>query len=186
MDVSAVRRDLERTGSAHEPDVVLKKLDAMAKAIDETLETARRVAAQLRPAILDELGLTAAIEWQAREFEQRSSIFCNLVLPSDEPELDPERATAVFRILQEVLTNVTRHAKATEVSVELRVAEEAVTLEVRDNGVGIEQLELARVRGLGLLGMHERAIAAGLRLEVQSQPGQGTAVTVEIPLGGHA
>jgi PAS domain S-box-containing protein len=180
MDVTALRRTVEKNGQA----ALTRKLDEMAKAIEETLQTARRVAAELRPAILDELGLTAAIEWQTRQFEERSSIFCNLVLPAESPVLEPERATAVFRIFQEVLTNVSRHANATEVSVELRVDPGKLVLQVRDNGVGIEKIELARMRGHGLVGMQERALEAGFDLEVRSAAGEGTTVIIEVSTGG--
>lgn len=183
MDVTALRSAVERNGQSKEPASLVTKLQGMSDAIEQTLQTARRVAAELRPAMLDELGLTAAVEWQARQFEERSSIFCNLALPAEGPALEPERATAVFRIFQEVLNNVARHSHATEVSIELQSDAESTALKISDNGVGIGQLDQVRLRGHGLVGMQERALAAGLRLHLKSEAAGGTTVTIEIPNG---
>ena len=183
MDVTAVRRALKEQRQLKKTGL-MSKLETISQEIEKTLQTARRVATELRPALLDELGLIAAIEWQTREFEERSSIFCNLILPPHSVDLDAERGTAVFRIFQEVLTNIARHAHATEVSVTLRTDPEAFVLEVKDNGVGIEPGEQSLPGGHGLLGMQERALEAGIRVDVASRPGQGTRVKIEVPTGG--
>ncbi len=186
MDVMSLRRAMEKRRQSKEQAGTVAKLNMISEEIETTLQIARRVATELRPALLDSLGLAAAIEWQTREFEERSSIFCNITLPEESLELDPERGTAVFRIFQEVLTNIVRHARATEVSVVLRMNPAAIVLEVSDNGVGIEPSKRSHLEGHGLLGIQERALAAGLRVSLTSEPGQGTCTTIEVPTGGGA
>jgi PAS domain S-box-containing protein len=156
------------------------RLKKMITAIDDTISLARRVSAELRPPLLDALGLSAALEWEAREFEARSSIFCNISLPPEEPRISRECATAVFRIFQELLTNIARHAQASEISIAFVANEADATLTVQDDGVGFDPRE-ARPAGLGMIGMHERARACGLTLKVKSIPGEGTTAIVRIP-----
>ena len=158
------------------------RLQKMTAAIDDTISLARRVSAELRPPLLDALGLTAALEWEAREFEARSSIFCNISLPPDEPRISRECATVVFRIFQELLTNIARHAQASEISIAFVANETGATLTVQDDGVGFDPSG-ARPGGLGMIGMHERARAGGLSLKVKSTPGEGTTAVVGIPAG---
>jgi signal transduction histidine kinase len=152
--------------------------------VDRRSQTVRRISAELRPGVLDDLGLSAAIEWQAREFQKRSGVACVARLPEEDPPLSREQATALFRIFQESLTNVARHAQASTVWVHL--AEEAggrVTLEIEDDGVGLSPATLAERRTLGLLGMRERAAAFGGEVEVTGSPGRGVAVLVRMPVG---
>jgi len=186
MDVMSLRRAMEKRRQSKEQAGTVAKLNMISEEIETTLQIARRVATELRPALLDSLGLAAAIEWQTREFEERASLFCNITLPEESVELDPERGTAVFRIFQEVLTNIVRHARATEVSVVLRMNAGAIVLEVSDNGVGIEPSKRSHLEGHGLLGIQERALAAGLRVTLTSEPGQGTCTTIEVPTEGGA
>jgi signal transduction histidine kinase len=153
----------------------------IAARIDETLTRVRRIATELHPSVLDHLGLVAAVEWQASEFESRTGIPVRLDLPPDLPALDGDRATTVFRILQEALTNVARHSKATEVGVRLRVDGE-LGLEVRDNGVGLPPTRPPVELSLGLVGMRERAIACGGEVQVRTASGEGTSVVARIPL----
>jgi signal transduction histidine kinase len=140
----------------------------------------RKICTQLRPGILDDLGLAAAIEWQAKEFEGRTAIHCNVSLPAGNVDLDQERSTAVFRIFQEALTNVSRHSKATQVEVSLREENEAILLAIRDNGIGMQTSPGQPGRSFGLLGMRERALVFGGKVEF-SGAGGGTTVTVSIP-----
>jgi PAS domain S-box-containing protein len=156
------------------------RLKKMTTAIDDTISLARRVSAELRPPLLDALGLSAALEWEAREFEARSSVFCNISLPPDEPRISRECATAVFRIFQELLTNIARHAQASEISVAFVANQADATLTVEDDGVGFDP-NGAKSGGLGMIGMHERARACGLTLKVKSIPGKGTTAVVRIP-----
>lgn len=150
--------------------------------IDGAMDTVRRIATDLRPSVLDDLGLVAAVEWQAQEFERSTGLVTQLKVRAAHPELEQVRATTVFRILQEALTNVARHAHASRVDIALRVTAQKLTLGVRDNGVGITESELASPRSLGLIGLRERAIACGGELVIQGCPEAGTTVVLRIPL----
>jgi signal transduction histidine kinase len=150
--------------------------------VESTMSSVRRIASDLRPAVLDELGVIAAIEWQVQRFQAQTGIRCSFEADPDAPDLDRDRATAVFRILQEILTNVLRHAQASQVHVSIRWQAGSFVLDVRDNGRGIAQDELAAARSLGLLGMRERALLVGGEVKIQGVAGSGTNVLVTIPL----
>jgi len=158
-----------------------RKLDGMAVIIDSTARGIQRVAAELRPSVLDELGLRAAIDWETREFATRTGIECRVDLPEGQPALDASRATAVFRIFQEALTNVARHAAATHVIVRLGVTPNALELTVQDNGRGIREGALHDSRSLGMLGMRERATTFHGDVTVTGAPGAGTTLTLTMP-----
>jgi PAS domain S-box-containing protein len=157
------------------------KLRSMAALIETTHDSVQRIATELRPGILDELGLEAAVEWWVRDFEQRTGIACRIRSDLKDARLDPDRSTAVFRILQEALTNVARHAGATQVQIRLSADPETLRLEVRDNGRGISEDRIADARSLGLLGMRERARSFGGDIAVHGEPGHGTTVTLTVP-----
>lgn len=161
---------------------LLERVATMASQIEGCVETVRRIATGLRPGILDDLGLAEAIEWEAHEFQARAGIRVDLSLPEAELELDRDRATAVFRIFQELVTNVALHAGATAVSVQLTPEMGWVALEVSDDGRGITRAELAMPNALGLLGMRERAAQFGGSLEIQGRSGQGTRALLRIPV----
>lgn len=165
-----------------QPDLQ-QKTEEITVLIDATVQTVRRIATEMRPGVLDDLGLVAAIEWQARDFENRSGIKCELNLAAPELHLDRERSTAVFRIFQEVLTNVVRHANAAQVAVRLAKEDANVVLEVRDDGRGITENEIAAPQSLGILGMRERALVFGGEVSFTGSPSQGTTVRVRIPVG---
>jgi two-component system, NarL family, sensor histidine kinase UhpB len=149
--------------------------------IDETMEIVRRLASELRPSVLDQLGLDAAIEWLVRDSAKRTGIAVTLQVDEISP-LPGEIASHAFRIIQEALTNVTRHSKATLVHVSLRRMTGRILLTVEDNGVGIEPQSLSGLRSLGLVGMRERAVACGGSLIVSGAPGRTTiAVTIPVP-----
>ncbi len=150
--------------------------------IDATIQTVRRIATELRPGILDDLGLVAAIEWQANDFQSRTGVRCNVKAALEEPHLNPDLNTAFFRIFQETLTNVIRHAEATRVEVQLKKEPGAVLLEVRDNGRGISEAELSNTRSIGLRGMRERAALFGGEVNIRGVHGKGTTVMVTIPV----
>jgi PAS domain S-box-containing protein len=156
----------------------------MLQLLDQTVAMVRRIASDLRPGILDDFGLAAAIEWQLQDFGKRSGLVTEYDVAGEEFELDIDanRTTALFRIFQETLTNVARHAQARRVSVRLELNPDQVRLEVRDDGVGISKANLANVRSLGLLGMAERVRLLNGELDIDSTPGHGTTVTVQIPL----
>ena len=152
--------------------------------IDDTVQSVRKLASRLRPEVLDELGLAAAIGWQARDFQMRTGIRCKVSLPGDPPVLDQQRSTAAFRIFQELLTNVARHANATRVDVVMQADADGLTLVVEDNGKGIAEEEAVfSPKSLGLLGMRERMLPFGGNVEIKGRPGKGTRVTVSVPLG---
>lgn len=154
---------------------------SIAARIDKTMEIVRRIASELRPSVLDQLGLEAAIEWLVQESARRTGI--PIRLQAEElPQLPDQVASHAFRIIQEALTNVTRHARATQVNVTVRHLKAALILVVEDNGVGIMPQSLSGLRSLGLVGMRERAVACGGTLMVRGQPGEGTSIVVTIPV----
>jgi len=153
----------------------------MRSLVDGSIQTVRKIATELRPMMLDNLGLSAAIEWQAEEFLKISGIPCEVSLPEDEMSLDRDTSTALFRILQESLTNIVRHAKASRVSVHLWIENQIAVLQVQDNGVGIPAELVAGPTSFGLLSMRERALMLGGTVEVMSGPGAGTKIVVRVP-----
>jgi signal transduction histidine kinase len=162
---------------------LVDKARALTEHIDSTIQTVRRISSELRPGVLDHLGLVAAIEWQANEFQNRTGIKCDVRSRVREPLADQELSTTFFRIFQETLTNVIRHAGATHVGVDLKEAEGRITLEVKDNGRGIARNEIFNSRSMGLLGMRERTELLGGVFQIGNVPRQkGTRVRVSIPL----
>lgn len=176
MDVAWLQRHLDQAQPA-----LLEKTRAMSDLIDTTVQAVRRIATELRPGILD-LGLVATIEWQLQDFQTRSGIATTLLSAPEETTLDADGSTAVFRIFQEILTNVVRHAQATRVEVSLEETAEVLTLQVRDNGRGITASEIHNPKSIGLLGMQERARLRRGEVHFQGAPGQGTTVTIRMPL----
>lgn len=177
MDVALLRM----TEGPHS-EALLARMQSMKEAVDRTIGIVRHVTSALRPAALD-VGLTAALEWQAEEFTQRSGIEC-VLHAIDEVELGDSQATALFRIVQESLTNVLKHAQATHVEVALEAQDNVIRLEISDNGRGFlagGRLERGR---FGLMGMRERALMLGGRVEINSAPGHGTTIQVSLPHTG--
>jgi signal transduction histidine kinase len=166
---------------AGETDGMQERGKALATAIDRIINSVRRIATGLRPEVLDEIGLSAAIEWEAREFQRRTGIRCHVAIVEGFENPDRERSTALFRVYQELLTNVARHAKATRVNVTLTDSPQ-LHLVVEDNGRGIRTDEFQAVRALGFLGMRERVLPFGGALDVKGAEGKGTCVSVAIPL----
>jgi PAS domain S-box-containing protein len=156
------------------------KTRSILELIDATMESVRTIATDLRPAVLD-LGLVPAIEWQVQEFAQRSGIACELAIGDDEIILDDNRATAVFRILQESLTNIARHAHASRVDIALHAADGTLVMEVADNGIGIAQGETRKAASFGLVGIRERVHMLGGELRIEGGPRRGTALAISIP-----
>jgi signal transduction histidine kinase len=176
MEVGSLAKKLK------DPELI-EKTDSMGKLIDSTVQTVRKIATGLRPEMLDDMGLIAAVGWQAKEFQKRTGIRCRVKLPP-EVKFDIDVSTTMFRIFQEILTNVARHSRATRVDIELEVAPDKVALEVVDNGVGITDGDMTGKKSLGLLGMHERALLFGGDVKIVGTPSHGTRVSVSIPLKG--
>ncbi|MEK6302037.1 MAG: MEDS domain-containing protein [Acidobacteriota bacterium] len=150
--------------------------------IDATINTVIRISTELRPGVLDDLGLAAAIEWQAQQFEARTGIICRFDSLLDNPDLSGEQTTAIFRILQEALTNILRHSQATRVNIMIEERDGDFVLEVRDDGRGITEEEKAGPRSLGLIGMRERAHLAEGTIEIIGAAGKGTVLFLRVPI----
>jgi PAS domain S-box-containing protein len=177
IDISWLDRRLPKDGY----QLLHQRLQSMAQLIDETIQKVRQISTELRPSVLDDLGLAAAIEWQAREFQRRTGIKCTITALAEDVALGPEKATAVFRIFQEILINIARHAGATFVEIAMQELDGSLILKVSDNGRGITERESSHNKSLGLLGMRERALVFGGTVEITGVEGKGTTVTVIIP-----
>lgn len=179
IDISWLRKFTAAAGD----DKVEEKLHSMASLIDGSVRSLRRIITDLRPTVLDDLGLVAALEWQLQDFEARTGLFCRYDFRADNVELHPsERAVSVFRAFQEALTNITRHAAANTVDVKLWLEGDKLFLRVRDDGRGMDLERAEPAYGFGILGMRERIGYIGGKLELQSKPGEGTCISLEIPL----
>jgi signal transduction histidine kinase len=161
---------------------VRDKLRALINLTDMSVNTLRRIASELRPSVLDDLGLVPAIQWQAQQFQTRTGVICDCDCSLENIELSAEQSTAIFRIFQEALTNVLRHAQATRVSVTIKIENKFFMLRVSDNGKGISKSEKPEQLSLGLLGMRERAHLIGGELSIASAEGGGTLVILRLPI----
>jgi signal transduction histidine kinase len=162
---------------------IQKSTEELLEMSDDAIQTVKKISMDLRPPILDDLGIAEAIVWQVKEFTNRTGIECEFEDTLDDFEPDLERSTTLFRIFQETLTNVVRHARATKVYVTLSEFNERITLKVRDNGCGISSSQVSNIRSLGLLGMRERAMAWGGNIQIHGIPDEGTTVTINIQKG---
>jgi len=177
MDLALIGRKLTK-GQTRLHD----KVKSGIQLVDSMIVTLRRIASELRPRTLDDLGLPAALEAQAQEFEARTGIHCSVILPQEPLTLDTDRSTAIFRIFQESLTNVARHAHATRVEARLQRENDRLIFKVFDNGTGFDP-EVAKARkSLGLIGMQERALLLNGEFKTEGAPGAGTTMTLTIPL----
>jgi signal transduction histidine kinase len=176
IDTSWLMRRLDKA-----PRAVQERLKEMGALLETLVNSVRRIGTELRPDVLDDLGLTAAIEWQLQDVHKRTGIDYELSLPSEDIPLDQGRATAMFRIFQEALTNVLRHAEASKAVVRVMQQADALLLEVADDGKGITPEQLTDRTSLGLLSMRERALLWGGELTIQGKAGEGTRVTVRLP-----
>jgi signal transduction histidine kinase len=183
-DLEAVDEALSESGEQSQLQELRKRIEAMMKLTDTTVNTVRRIASELRPVSLDTLGLTEAIEWQVRQFQDRTGITVEYDCTLENVHLSREQSTAVFRIFQEALTNILRHAQATRVNIQMKEQEGKFILIIDDNGRGITDDEKSGQRTLGLLGMRERAHLIGGKIDITGIAGQGTVVTVRIPNSG--
>ncbi|MBT4513122.1 MAG: sensor histidine kinase [Chloroflexi bacterium] len=183
--LTAIKLDLSWIGLKLLPqqNAVSKKTTSMAETIDGAIRTVQKITGDLRPGLLDDLGLEAAIEWQADKFTEQTGISCDLHIAADDLEVSRDLATNLFRILQETLTNITRHAKASRVWVSFKQHNGCLILSVRDNGIGLPKEKVNHHESFGLMGIRERVIDCGGEVHYRSQPNKGTDVSVVVPLG---
>jgi PAS domain S-box-containing protein len=181
MDVSWIERRLPGVADGGVRAAFEKKVGTMYDLLDHLVKAVRKISAELRPGALDDLGLVPAMEWQAREWQARTGIACDVTSKLDSTAISPAHATALFRIFQETLTNVARHAQATKVRAELNASAGAVTLLIEDNGRGITEAEQRQTKSFGLLGMRERAELLGGTCRISGRPGEGTQVQIQVP-----
>ena len=182
QSLTGLKFDLAWLKSRMTDRTLIERVQSIMVRIDGAMDTVRRIATDLRPSILDDLGLVAAVEWQAQEFERSTGITAELEVQATYPELDDVCATTAFRILQETLTNVARHAQATRVKIALQVSSKELMLEVRDNGRGISKSDLLSSTSLGLIGSRERALACGGKLVIRGIRDHGTIALLRIPI----
>lgn len=167
-------------------EAIRGKLRSMTNVLDQTVASTRRISADLRPLMLDDLGLLPAAEWLAQNFSERTGIPCEFACNVPELNLESESATAVFRMLQESLTNVARHAGATQVEINIMREPSGLTLTIRDNGLGFAPQQDRKANSFGLLGMEERAYLLGGAIDIASEPGAGTEIEITIPMTGES
>jgi len=161
---------------------LFKRTESMSKLIDSTIQTVQRISAEMRPGVLDDIGLPAALEWQGNEFQKRTGIKCELTVEPEDIFLDKDRSTAIFRIFQETLTNVARHSKAEWIKVNLKKRARKIELKVRDNGKGITEEQISNSKSFGLIGIRERVQYFGGEVEIKGIQNRGTTLKVWIPL----
>jgi signal transduction histidine kinase len=178
MDIAWMKKNAGMT-----EEMRAAKFDTMLGLTDSSIQTVKRIATELRPGILDDLGLISAIEWGTEEFQKRSGIECNLVISVEELAVDENVTIAVFRIFQESLTNIARHSGATKIEVTIKKAGDLLQMEITDNGVGISEEQINSSKSLGLIGMNERASVFGGKLKISREASGGTTVRVYIPIG---
>jgi len=182
IDLSWLAKKLPDVSDELVREKMTERFRAALNLVDETLVAVKNLSTEIRPRVLDTFGLSAAVEWQCCEFEKRTGIRSRCRLPASDVMLDPERSVALFRILQETLTNVARHSRATEVIIELTVADVYVTLNVQDNGCGVTEEQITSPDSLGMLGMRERVSLLGGEISLMGESGKGTMVTARMPL----
>lgn len=181
MDVYSLKTRVKVSGNGEDIDDISLKLENLSKVVDSSIASVRRIATDLRPPVLDDLGLIAAMEWQAKEFGLKAGVECVFTSSMENIEIDSQSATAIFRIFQEALTNIARHADASYVFAEIEVVNGAVLMQVKDNGKGFDEAELETGNSLGILGMKERARLIGAEISFITGPGEGVILELKVP-----
>lgn len=176
MDLARLSRRLEKE------EELFQKSISMMELIDNAMQIVQHITSELRPGLLDHLGLAAAMEWQAREFQKRTAIECELSLDENQAPPSPDLATDLFRIFQETLTNAARHSRGTRINASLKATNGEYVLTVRDNGRGIAEDQIASPHSLGLIGIRERVLAWNGDIQIVGVPKQGTTVIVRVPM----
>lgn len=181
--LTALKMDLSWLANKNENhETLFRKTKSMVKLVDSTIQTVKRISSELRPGVLDHLGLSAAIEWQAEEIHKRTGIIFDMSIHPEDIILDRHHSTTIFRIFQEALTNVVRHAKATKVKVSLEEKDKEIVLGVIDNGKGITKKQISDPRSFGLIGIQERVYFLGGNISISGVRNKGTSITISIPL----
>ncbi|GJL78062.1 MAG: hypothetical protein NPINA01_10510 [Nitrospinaceae bacterium] len=178
FDISWVEKEISK-----ESPKMVEKAGSMKDLIEGTIKVVQRIATELRPQMLDIMGLCETMKWQNKEFEKRTGTQCELIIEPADIVVDPERATTLFRVYQEALTNVARHAKATKVTTTFKLENNCLVLEINDNGIGMDEIMVENPHSLGLIGIRERAILWGGGFHLNSVPGKGTSLRITLPLG---
>ena len=184
--LTAIKMDLSWCAKtmANAADFPVEKVAALIQSVDAAIQTVRKIATDLRPSLLDTMGLWAAIEWQAQQMQEKLGIPCEVEISGRELTLEQDLATAVFRIVQEALTNIARHAAASKIRVTVATGPAELLLEVKDNGRGITPAQILDQKAWGLLGMQERARTFGGKITISGMPGKGTLVSLHVPSKG--
>jgi PAS domain S-box-containing protein len=175
---------ISESGDRSQLQALRERIGGMLRLTETTISTVRRISSELRPIVLDDLGLAEAIEWQAEQFKARTGIHCRCDCSLENLDLSREQSTAVFRIFQEALTNILRHAQATIVDITMKAGDGEFVLTIVDDGRGITEDEKSGSQSLGLLGMQERAHLIGGEISITRTEGKGTMITVRVPLSG--
>jgi PAS domain S-box-containing protein len=184
QQLTALKMDVFWLNQRLSPDqpALSEKIKSMTRLIDGTIHTIQKISRELRPPLLEHLGLTATLEWQLKDFENRTGIKGSLLISPKQLPLDQEDSTLIFRLIQEMLTNIIRHAEAQAVKITLKKIESQLKLTVSDNGLGITPDRINDPRSLGLIGLRERVYARGGTIQIRGIPHRGTKIAVEIPL----
>jgi two-component system sensor histidine kinase UhpB len=177
LELSLLREEV-----LHDVTAATNRIQSLKDGVDETIHAVKGIITKLRPGLLDDLGLTAAIEWQAKDFQQHTGIVCKVLAEPEEMNINSEISTAMFRIFQEALTNITRHASAARVTVSLTHTDDALTLKVHDNGRGITTEEINNPQSFGLIGIRERAQYWHGTVEINGKTETGTTIIVRFPM----
>jgi two-component system sensor histidine kinase UhpB len=183
--LTAVKLDLEEINENQRENIIITdKLEPVISLIDSCIDTARKISYDLHPGILDHFGLIAALEWMVEQFTIRTKIKCRFVLPEVLPDFSKSESIVVFRIFQEIFTNITRHSRANDIEISLKSHEQKVLFTILDDGIGFDTSLTAKNPSLGILSMKERAISIGAVLTIESEPGKGTVIRLQINQDG--
>ena len=177
FDLAWISKRLNKNQSS-----IRDKIRDTSKLIDGAIENVQKIADELRPTILDDLGIVAGLEWQASELERRTGIICSLTIEPEEMQVDDNLSTEIFRIFQEALTNVARHANATRVMASMHMDERGLYLSIADNGKGISASKITNSASIGLIGMRERLYPWKGEVSIKGEKGIGTTVRIKVPV----
>jgi PAS domain S-box-containing protein len=188
QSLTALKMDLAwlKAHTSESTPAVTERIRAMQAVLDSMVAATRRISSDLRPLMLDDLGLMAALEWLTQDFSRRTGVQCMLTMGDEIAQTDARIQSALYRAVQEALTNAARHAQASTVRIDLSASADSVHLRIRDDGRGMDAADQAKRGSFGLIGMRERIYILGGTLQLESAAGQGTAIAIDLPLAPHA